>query len=1048
MDAGDGQVAESSPEPNVVPLQNTRSVQETDSVPVRVAHLGRKILQEHWLFGVVLLTGALAQGIVTLYLPTQMDEGEYLQGAMLVARGGFPMVTFAAREPLLMIYLALGVTVMGPSLLVARLQIVLTNLVTAGLLYTLCRRTISPDGKVIGILAAGAYLLTPFMMYYTTVVYEEPLGATFVALSLFFLLRDQWNPRTWNLPLAGIALALAILSRRSLVVVGLGFAVVAAVRVTPWRQRLWESARFLIPLVFTAGIVVLYVTLRTSISWTITELWTGNLAIGETSSPLPVRLEIFGYGAIVGSALMLVPIILLTRWGESLRTRLVLMGLCSIPVALGLAYYPTLAQWGVAENQFAMVVPLLFAVALFWMILMMSEFFVPRGHSPVASQGLFLGLLAWAALSELADFSARGEAFATYLPDMAAPLAVGFAWWARTLFVLPARTPQESLSLRQSPRVLRSRSTKVLFMVSAVGWSGVIVVSALAGYWVFGPTNPYNEPGLSNVTSHISIQRTYSPSMVAEVARFLETHFNSSDALFSFDEDFLAQAGHVNVPSISVDSGPYIHYLKVRGPLNGSPYPSAPPGLAPTIQQLLNVWNTTPLEGMVDGVHTQLALGYSELLAWYFHTQFHPIATFGNPRSSDEVVIYARGPPPLLLAQPLTTARNLSVPVDIAYDSLNGTAYVASLDSSNITVLRGDGSESTLTPKGIVGAQSVAWLGGNLWVGSSRTPYASIIPGGAGPAQVVEVGSGPSGFAEDPTTETVFVSLRTSGNVSAFRFDTQNGTWHEIWNVYVGPTLTGITVDTTDQDVYVASAGGNFVAALNGSNGHLISRFNFSFPPFSITYYAGQLLLTWWEGHIYRVSSATGAILSDVTFAPGLYSSYLEASSGILAVTSSSAGSVLFLNATNFLRLGTLAGVGCAQSVTFDLRRGIYLAADTCNGTVTLGRIPTPSHIVLDSVPGSTLLVGGVELSPGVTETLWPQVLTVNVNRSGFLPGVLVTTIPMGSINLTLTVPLGPTLASLNATVALYSWIVVDATVITLGGGYAGLFLVSRSRTR
>lgn len=1048
MDASDGQSTELAPDPIVVPLQNTRLSKETDSVPVRVAHLVRKILQEHWLFGVVLMMGVLAQGLVTLYLPTQMDEGEYLQGAMLVARGGFPMVTFAAREPLLMVYLAFGVTIMGPSLLVARLQIVLTNLVSAGLLYTLCRRTISPDGKVIGILAAGAYLLTPFMMYYTTVVYEEPLGATFVALSLFFLLRDQWNPRAWNLPLAGIALALAILSRRSLVGVGLGFAVLATLRVTPWRQRLWESARFLVPLVFTAGIVVVYVTLRTSISWTITELWTGNLAIGETSSPLPVRLEILGYGAIVGSALMLVPIILLTRWGKGLRARLVLMGLCSIPVALGLTYYPTLAQWGVAENQFAMVIPLLFAAALFWMILMISEFFVPRGHSPVASQGLFLGLLAWAALAGLADFSARAEAFATYLPDMAAPLAVGFAWWARTLFALPARSLQESLSLHRSPRVLRSRSTRVLFTVSAVGWSGVVVVSALAGYWVYGPTNPYNEPGLSNVTSHISVQRTYAPSMVAEVAQFLESHFNSNDALFSFDEDFLAQAGHVNVPSISVDSGPYLHYLMVRGPSNGSPYPSAPPGLAPTIQQLLNVWNTTPLAGMVDGVHTQLALGYSELLAWYFHTQFHPIATFGDPRSSDEVVIYARGPPPLLLAQPLTTSRNLSVPVDIAYDSLNGTAYVASLNSSNITVLRVDGSQSTLTPKGIVGAQSVAWLGGNLWVGSSLTPYASIIPGGTGTAQVVEVGSGPSGFAEDLTTETVFVSLRTSGNVSAFRFDAQSGTWHEIWNEYVGPLLTGITVDTTDQAVYVASAGGNFVAVLNGSNGHIISRFNFSFPPFSITYYAGQLLLTWWEGHIYRVSSATGTILSNLTFAPGLYSSYLEASSGILAVTSSSVGSVAFYNATNLLRLGTLAGVGCAQSATFDLLRGIYLAADTCNGTVTLGRFPTPSHIVLDSASGSTLNIGGVDLSPGATETLWPQVLTVSVNRSGFLPGVLVTTIPVGSMDLTLTVPLGPSLASLNATVALYSWTVVVATAITLGGGYAGLLLAGRPRLR
>ncbi len=1017
----------------------------------RVFSSFRSFIFRHRRFLLVLIVGGLLQFLVTFYWPSQLDEGEYLQAAILIVHGGVPMVTFAGREPLLMYYLAAGILLFGPSLTVARGMIVVANLVTAGSIYLVARRLLSVEGELVGILAAGAYLMSPYGLFFDTIVWEEPFCATFLSVGLLFLLRDRWKASEWNLVLAGIAVGLAVLARRSAALAGLLFLAFVILTRAGLKERVSAGLRLAAPAVLIVGGLSLYVAFRTSLPWTITELGVGSLHYGQVAFPLSQRLEVFGYGMITGAGFFLVPWVLPVRWLSAVRYRVLAVVGTSFLIGLSVWEYPRLSTVQLAEISFSPVVMFLGLVALFWVAVLLRELLAePRlstGTGPLLG-----GVLAWAGGIFLADFAARPIYLATYLTDLVAPLSILFGIWAAQLFVSHPRNLSEGPSrptgvggraeedtpdlhrrnLRRAsghtPPGLRRPALRAV--LSALAWVTLLVLSSLVATVIFGPAN------------HSNIERTYSPALVASVAAYVDRHLGPHQAVFSFDDELLAAAGRTNTPSIVVDTEVYQNYLLSHAPVNASPYPNAPRGFAPSLQQLLDLWNRTPLLCVVDGVRTQLAERSSPLLNWYFNTEFHPVATFGDPQYYGQIFVLWRGPPPSNQLTSVTKVHVGNRPVDLAYDSRNDTIYAGSLNSSKVAVISKGHLTGYLNPPGIQGVNSLAWLNSGLWIGSSLTPNVTVLFDQGGPPQTIQVGSGPSAFATDPSSGLVFVSTWTSGKVYALSRGVQNGTWYVVWVASVGPKLTGLAVDPATNALYVASAGGSFIEQLSERNGSSVNFFRTAYPPFTLIFASNTLIATWWEGVVFQVNLHNGTILSSVQVGSGVYDAYYDPASGLLAVPSYNYGTVSLLLPKTLMKVGVISGAGCAEDVILRANTNWMASADTCSGNITVGELPPRVKVTVSGALGSQVTLQGVDIGPRGTFDLYPQVIAFSSHLSGYYGGFLLTTIESGNASLGLTVALGPSMAALNLTLSVYDGVVTGAAMI-LGG--VGLFAIYRS---
>lgn len=147
------------------------------------------------------------------------------------------------------------------------------------------------------------------------------------------------------------------------------------------------------------------------------------------------------------------------------------------------------------------------------------------------------------------------------------------------------------------------------------------------------------------------------------------------------------------------------------------------------------------------------------------------------------------------------TRQNAPHPHAIVLDVANRYALVPDLGLDRVMIYRFDPVAGTITP--------------------NDPPYSAVKPGG-----------GPRHLAFHPTQEFVYVNLEMTSEVTAFRYDAENGTLTEMQTLSTLPegydrmnANAGICVTPDGRFLYVTNRGHNSIAmyAVNPENGKLSS---------------------------------------------------------------------------------------------------------------------------------------------------------------------------------------------------------------------------------
>ncbi len=993
-----------------------------------------------------LLLGAALQTVVGIYEWANWDEGEYLQGALAVVHGGIPLVTFSSRvDPLSLYLLAPGVFLFGGTLGAAIGTRVVFDTATAAVLALLARRMALRNAEVVAIAAAGVYLLAPAVVDLVTRVAEEPLAALFLSLSLYFLLRDRWRSWGWNLPVSGFLLGLAILTRRSEVVVGIAWLLWIFTAATTWRERVMRSLRCFLPGIALVLGFYFYVASQTSLAWGLSSMVKDPyLPFGQRVVAWPVIGEEIGYLMVVAAPLFLAPLALLIRHLRSrVSARLVRLVslLTSIAVVVLLALLPYEFDYGVGEYPTASLAYLLLVSGAVWFLLLTLEVggapSVPAGRS---REMLLLG--GWAASVELLDFSIRPQAFVAYAADAFAPLALLFGFWYAGL--LPPPSPQ--VPAPSSSNTRRVRETRWRSKVGGLAAITLLVVSsALTAVLVLGPTNPYNVPGASNLP--LQGVQVYPPSEVTDVATALKTLVRQGGPAFSFDTPFLSAADVQNTPQISMYLDPYLSLFRANVSANTPLYPGAPEKFAPSLDQLLALWNSTHLRWVVEGPLTLRAESYSPLLAWYFDQYFYPIQSFGDPLSYDSVEILERGNPP----QPnMTLKETQSTPGQPAYlaVSSNGTVFTGSLNSTYLYYTLPSGASGLiLTP--FSGVRSVSCYGSEIWVGSARTPQVAVLSMSGGTPEILSSGSGPSAIIFDPGLGMSFVSSLSSQRVTAFREDNSTSSWNFAWNLQLNSPISGLALDPAIHLLFAASPSTDEILALNETSGALLHGTLFPFAPFALLYADGGLVTSWTIGDIYRLSPDPqgGLVVTGSTqVGLGVTALSLDPATDSIVVPSEKQNTVSLLGAQTLLPLGEFSGVPCPSAAV--MSGGLVLAtSNLCANQTTFWHVPPPAHVTLRGNPAGLLTLDGQPLAqfhPPVSLEMWPQTLEVSVTAPGYLPGYHIVSVEESGGWLNFSTNPGPSLEGIRSLQQVYTVEIAGFSAIVLGLATC-LLLIPRS---
>lgn len=101
------------------------------------------------------------------------DEGAHIADAILLLDGKVPVVDFPSRQPLYILFLAIDLAVLGPSLAAARVAPLVATILTGVLVYFFIRLRFGPSYALAGSLT---YLLLPLTLSFATVVKMEPFA--------------------------------------------------------------------------------------------------------------------------------------------------------------------------------------------------------------------------------------------------------------------------------------------------------------------------------------------------------------------------------------------------------------------------------------------------------------------------------------------------------------------------------------------------------------------------------------------------------------------------------------------------------------------------------------------------------------------------------------------------------------------------------------------------------------------------------------------------------------------------------------------------------
>ncbi len=971
-----------------------------------------RLVREHGGFLLLAVAAAALYVAVAAVQWYNMDEGAYLNAASTVARGGVPFVTFAAREPVLIYYLAAGVGLFGPHLFVARLQIVLADLFTGAAVYLLGKEL---GGKKVGLAAAGLFFFNPFDVYTFTTVLLEPLAALPLAWAAYFLLRKK-TPDTFRIPLVvGLLLGIAELTRRDAILLTPLLAGALLVRVSPstFSARTKAFVFLLVGFALPLGLVLGYFTSATSVTWMWNQYGLGSAYVDHTV-PLNYHLSVFYY-LWVYEPVLIIPASLVPAGALAARGKqdLAFVALLMSALLLGFVLYtgPPNFDWGQGEYEFAATGAMLAVQVMLWMVGALDLEFSESPGPKVSTLALvFLG--GWAVFYLGFYTFVYPEFLSNYFTDVSVPLSLLAGWWWADRALRPLARAVEA-----PPPAARPKDRAWVEGVGALLITTVLVGSALfSAVEVLGPSNPYNQPTAFDLPQYNLIQRTYSPQTVSQVAAYLDAHSPPNATLFSADDIFLAEADRANLLNLSIvlDHMAYNPY-----PDNQSTYSYDPYHLAPSMDYLLRAWNHTWVPLVVVGNRQATMDEMHPVIQSYLEERYHLVASFGNALAWNYVGVWALGPAP---AAPATQTASFPAgpqPSSLALDTENGTLFSGSLNSATLTAISPSEIEWTYTlPYPGVGVRALSYdpVSSSLWLAlagpgplSSEVARLSLSNGSSPSLLGTErVGYAPVAITFDSHRHLAFVASLGFSNVTVFNASTGGF----VTNYRVGAGPLAIVVDPVSRTLYEAASGEAYLEAYNETTGAPIASIFVGAPPTNVVLTPQYFLVTSWSpGEVYWVNRTTGSI--DYNASVGSGAQGLAVSGNTVAVASQEAGMVSFFNTTSALPEGELLTQGCPNALAFSANLGSLFVVGPCESPLTAWRMAHLVNWTVDLPEAGGVFVDGSFVPSGAPFQVFPGLFSVVTSVNGRITfGTFAYVTGSG----TWLAPVGPSLSGITAT--------------------------------
>lgn len=199
--------------------------------------LPSSILENHAVL-FALIIGAVAWRLVyATHMPATSDEGNYLYDAAALNRGVLAGGDGYVKAPLVVLWISLWQWLLGHTVLAGRLSSLIAGALTAWPLYSLGRELHS---RRAGILAAAIWALAGAPAVATIYVHTQPLALFFGIAGLALLVRSLHHsvPLNRYLLLAGALLGLGVISRKSILALGLVPLALVIVERTAWPAKL------------------------------------------------------------------------------------------------------------------------------------------------------------------------------------------------------------------------------------------------------------------------------------------------------------------------------------------------------------------------------------------------------------------------------------------------------------------------------------------------------------------------------------------------------------------------------------------------------------------------------------------------------------------------------------------------------------------------------------------------------------------------------------------------------------------------------------------
>jgi|SRR3989344_2351113 len=166
-----------------------------------------------WLL-VILLLGLFIRIITINYEWIDVDEGNYLSDAKLLAENLIPFKDFYMKEVLYTLSLSLFGKLFGFSLFFGRFLSVIFSIATIFFVYKI--GSLLHD-KRLGVIAAGIYAFIPFAIFWNNLIRESVLMIMLFTIAVYYIIKFTKTNNFLHISLHTFFLFLALLTRRSII---------------------------------------------------------------------------------------------------------------------------------------------------------------------------------------------------------------------------------------------------------------------------------------------------------------------------------------------------------------------------------------------------------------------------------------------------------------------------------------------------------------------------------------------------------------------------------------------------------------------------------------------------------------------------------------------------------------------------------------------------------------------------------------------------------------------------------------------------------------